>query len=61
MSSTTIGARSCGVCTNLRSGILSCLARGSCQKRVLPSYFHFLVIGCAIEGKYSNEIDTLLA
>lgn len=61
MSSATIGVRNCGVCTDLRSGTLSCLARRGCQKGVLPSYFHFLVAGCVIEEKDSNEIDALLA
>lgn len=61
MSSATISVKSCGLCTDLKSGMLFCLAKGGCQKKVLPSYFHFLVIGCVIEEKDSNESDTLLA
>lgn len=61
MSSASIGVRSCGVCTDLRSVTLSCLAIGGCQKRALPSDFHFLLISCVIEEKDPHEINTLLS
>lgn len=61
MFSATMGVRSCGLCTGLRSVAMSFLAVRGCQKRVLHQILGFLLISCVTEKKDANEINTLLA
>lgn len=39
MAPATIGVQGCGLCTDLGSGTRPCLAKGGCQKKVLPLSF----------------------